>query len=346
MRHTEIPVQVMHCLEALPMDAHPMGVLLTGISALGTLHPEANPAMSGSGVYKSQEICDKQCVRLIAKMANLGAYAYHRKTGRMPAPPTQKLSFSENFLYMLDAGHDSNYKPHPRLARALDIMFILHAEHEMNCSTAAARHLASSGVDVYTAMAGAVGALYGPLHGGANEAVLRMLGRIGSVANIPAFIEGVKNKKEKLFGFGHRVYKNFDPRAKLIKEVAEEVFSIVGRDPMIDIATALQDIALKDEYFVSRKLYPNVDFYSGLVYRAMGFPTDFFTVLFAIPRAAGYLAHWRSVATALWSTPEPPCPRATVSLQSSGRLAQNSLCAGGFVPARQLFKMLPFYWLF
>jgi len=174
-----------------------------------------------------------------------------------------------------------------------DILFILHAEHEMNCSTAAVRHLASSGVDVYTAVMGAVGALYGPLHGGANEAVLRMLSRIGSVENIPAFIAGVKAKKEKLFGFGHRVYRNFDPRANIIKELSTEVFAITGHDPLIEVAKALQDAALSDDYFVQRKLYPNVDFYSGLVYRAMGFPPQFFTVLFAVPRIVGYCAHWR-----------------------------------------------------
>merc|ERR1719299_314549 len=214
---------------------------------------------------------------------------------RRPPPPQQGLGYAESFLYMLDAAADGStgYRPNPRLAKALDIMFVLHAEHEMNCSTAAARHLASSGVDVYTAISGATGALYGPLHGGANEAVLRMLDRIGTVENIPAFLEGVKNREEKLFGFGHRVYKNFDPRAKIIRRVADEVFEITGKDPLIQVATELERAALTDEYFVKRKLYPNVDFYSGLVYRAMGFPPDFFTCLFTIPRCAGWLAHWR-----------------------------------------------------
>jgi len=243
--------------------------------------------------FGSVQVQDKQIIRLIGKIPTLSALAYHKCTGRKAAPPNQRLTYAENFLFMLDGGMSPDYRPNPRLARALDIMFILHAEHEMNCSTAAARHLASSGVDVYTAMAGAVGALYGPLHGGANEAVLRMLERIGKVENIPAFIAGVKSKKEKLFGFGHRVYRNFDPRARIIKEVAEEVFTITGRDPMIEIAKALQDAALSDEYFVQRRLYPNVDFYSGLVYRAMGFPPQFFTVLFALPRIVGYCAHWR-----------------------------------------------------
>ncbi|CAN1351765.1 Citrate synthase 3, peroxisomal [Linum perenne] len=223
----------------------------------------------------------------------IAAAAYLRLAGRPPVLPSSNLSYSENFLYMLDSLGNREYKPNPRLARVLDILFILHAEHEMNCSTSAARHLASSGVDVYTALAGAVGALYGPLHGGANEAVLKMLSEIGSVENIPDFIEGVKNRKRKMSGFGHRVYKNYDPRAKVIKKLADEVFSIVGRDPLIEVAVALEKAALSDEYFVKRKLYPNVDFYSGLIYRAMGFPTEFFPVLFAIPRMAGYLAHWR-----------------------------------------------------
>lgn len=349
MRHTALPTQVIDAMNALPQDAHPMGVLLTGICALSTMHPEANPALAGQNIYKTRAVQDKQIVRLLGKVRagpvrctstvfahhchtiitlpaarraphcslaqpltpadpcfthlcaspspqvpTIAAYAYHKSTARVPAPPNQKLGYTENFMYMLDgANSGTNYRPHPKLVRALDIMFILHAEHEMNCSTAAVRHLASSGVDVYTAMAGGVGALYGPLHGGANEAVLRMLARIGSLENIPAFLEGVKAKKEKLFGFGHRVYRNFDPRAKIIKEVAEEVFAIAGRDPLIEVAKALQDAALQDEYFVSRKLYPNVDFWSGLVYRAMGFPPAFFTVLFALPRIVGYCAHWR-----------------------------------------------------
>ncbi|GFR42004.1 hypothetical protein Agub_g2818 [Astrephomene gubernaculifera] len=298
MRHTALPTSVLATVAAMPHDAHPMGVLMTGICALSTLHPEQNPALAGQNVYKSREIQDKQIVRLIGKVPALAALAYHKATGRSAAPPNQRMDYAENFLYMLDGASNPAYRPNPRLSRALDIMFILHAEHEMNCSTAAVRHLGSSGVDVYTAVAGAVGALYGPLHGGANEAVLRMLARIGTVENIPAFIEGVKNRKEKLFGFGHRVYRNFDPRAKIIKDVAEkEVFPLVGIDPLIEVAKALQDAALADEYFVSRKLYPNVDFYSGLVYRALGFPPQFFTVLFAIPRIVGYCAHWRESLT-------------------------------------------------
>lgn len=292
-RHSAVPATVEQAINSLPHDAHFMGSILVGINALSTCHPEQNPALAGQEVYKSKEIQDKQIVRLIGKIPAIAALAYHRASGRNAAPPNQSLSYSENFLYMLDASNKVNYKPNPKLTRAMDIMFILHAEHEMNCSTAAARHLASSGVDVYTAIGGAVGALYGPLHGGANEAVLRMLERIGSVENIPKFIEGVKNRKEKMFGFGHRVYKNYDPRATIIKQVAEDVFAIAGRDPLIDIAVELEKIARSDDYFVSRKLYPNVDFYSGLVYRSMGFPPQFFTVLFAIPRVTGYLSHWR-----------------------------------------------------
>ncbi|KAJ0479207.1 putative transferase [Helianthus annuus] len=247
----------------------------------------------GQDLYKSKPVRDKQIVRILGKAPTIAAAAYLRMAGRPPVLPSSNLSYSENFLYMLDSMGDKSYKPNPRLARVLDILFILHAEHEMNCSTAAARHLASSGVDVYIALAGAVGALYGPLHGGANEAVLKMLNEIGTVDNIPEFIEGVKNRKRKMSGFGHRVYKNYDPRAKVIKKLAEEVFSIVGRDPLIEVAIALEQATLSDEYFVKRRLYPNVDFYSGLIYRAMGFPTEFFPVLFAIPRMAGYLSHWR-----------------------------------------------------
>jgi len=192
---------------------------------------------------------------------------------------------------MLDRLNE-DYKPNPVLVRALDVLFILHADHELNCSTAAMRHLASSGVDPYTAVAGAAGALYGPLHGGANEAVLRMLEKIGDVSKVSAFIEDVKTKKVKLMGFGHRVYKNYDPRAKIIQKIAHEVFEVVGDEPLIDVAIALEKAALSDEYFIKRKLYPNVDFYSGIIYKAMGFPTDMFPVLFAIPRTVGWLAHW------------------------------------------------------
>ncbi|KAA0054523.1 hypothetical protein IC582_026407 [Cucumis melo] len=292
-QHSAVPQGLLDIIQAMPHDAHPMGVLVSAMSALSVFHPDANPALRGQDLYKSKQVRDKQIARIIGKAPTIAAAAYLRLAGRPPVLPSSNLSYSENFLYMLDSLGNRSYKPNPRLARVIDILFILHAEHEMNCSTSAARHLASSGVDVFTALSGAVGALYGPLHGGANEAVLKMLSEIGTVDNIPGFIEGVKNRKRKMSGFGHRVYKNYDPRAKVIRKLAEEVFSIVGRDPLIEVAVALEKAALSDEYFVKRKLYPNVDFYSGLIYRAMGFPPEFFTVLFAIPRMAGYLAHWR-----------------------------------------------------
>ncbi len=202
------------------------------------------------------------------------------------------MGYAENFLYMLDTLGDTNYKPHPVLVRAIDVLFILHAEHELNCSTSAIRHLSSAGTDVYTSVAGGAAVLYGPKHGGANEAVLRMLTKIGSVENIPDFIQKVKDRKELLYGFGHRVYKNFDPRATIIRKLTEDVFKVTGREPLIEIAMELERIALSDEFFIKRKLYPNVDFYSGIIYKAMGFPTDMFPLLFTIPRIAGWLAHW------------------------------------------------------
>ena len=293
MRHSALPSSVEEAIKALPHDAHPMGVLLTGLSALSTCHPEQNPALAGQNVYKSKEMVDKQIVRLVGKIPALAAWAYHRATGKQPAAPRQNLGYTENFLAMLDSNGRAEYAPNPRLAKALDVLFLLHAEHELNCSTSAVRHLSSSGVDVYSAVGGATAALYGPKHGGANEAVLRMLERIGDVKNVPAFIEGVKAKKELMSGFGHRVYRTTDPRARIVRQVADEVFSIVGRDPMIDIAMELERVARSDDYFVKRNLYPNVDWYSGLVYRAMGFPPQFFTVLFAVPRMSGWLAHWR-----------------------------------------------------
>merc|ERR1712038_23920 len=224
----------------------------------------------------------------------MAAFAYRHRMGKpYVAPPSHlKLTYAENFLYMLDKLTNSNYMPNKKLAKALDVLFILHADHELNCSTSAMRHLTSSGVDVYTAVSASVGALYGPRHGGANEAVLRMLQKIGSKENIPQFIEDVKARKVKLMGFGHRVYKNYDPRARIVRGIAKEVFDIVGREPLIEVAEALEKAALSDPFFIKRKLYPNVDFYSGLIYKSLGFPTDFFPVLFAIPRTVGWLAHW------------------------------------------------------
>ena len=292
-QHSAVPQGLLDIIQAMPHDAHPMGMVVSALSALSVFHPDANPALLGLDLYQSKQVRDKQIARVIGKIPTIAAAAYLRMAGRPPVLPSNNLSYSENFLYMLDSLGDRTYKPNPRLARALDILFILHAEHEMNCSTATVRHLASSGVDVYTALSGGAGALYGPLHGGANEAVLKMLSEIGTVEKIPEFIEGVKNRKRKLTGFGHRVYKNYDPRAKVVRKLAEEVFSIVGQDPLIELAIALEKAGLSDDFFIKRKLYPNIDFWSGLIYRAMGFPPEFFTVLFAIPRMSGYLAHWR-----------------------------------------------------
>lgn len=293
MRHTYVHEDLKKLMSSFRYDAHPMGMIISTVAAMGTFHPEANPALVSQDVYKDLKLRNKQIHRLIGTLPTISAFAYRHRIGRPFVNPAGKnLSYAENFLYMLDKLSHVNYRPHPRLARALDILFILHAEHEMNCSTAAMRHLTSSGVDVYTSIAGAAGALYGPRHGGANEAVLRMLQKIGSVEAIPSFVEKVKSKQIRLMGFGHRVYKNYDPRAKIIRRVAEEVFSILGKEPLIEVAVALEKVALSDPFFIERKLYPNVDFFSGLIYKAMGFPTDYFPVLFLIPRTVGWLAHW------------------------------------------------------
>jgi len=294
MKHTFIHEDLASMMKSFRYDAHPMGMLATTVCALGTLQPGANPALAGQDVYNDKKIRNKQLHRLIGSMPTMAAFAYRHRMGKpYVAPPSHlKLTYAENFLYMLDKLTNSNYMPNKKLAKALDVLFILHADHELNCSTSAMRHLTSSGVDVYTSVSASVGALYGPRHGGANEAVLRMLQKIGSKENIPQFIEDVKGRKVKLMGFGHRVYKNYDPRARIVRGIAKEVFDIVGREPLIEVAEALEAAALSDEYFIKRKLYPNVDFYSGLIYKAMGFPTDFFPVLFAIPRTVGWLSHW------------------------------------------------------
>jgi len=239
----------------------------------------------------------KQTFRIIAKMPTLAAYAYRHAMGRPYVYPDAGLGYTENFMSMLWKMTEPQYQAHPVLSRALDVLFILHADHEQNCSANAMRGIGSSQVDPYSAIAGAAAALYGPLHGGANEEVLRMLDAIGSIANIPAFIADVKAGKGKLMGFGHRVYKNYDPRAKVIKKLADEVFEVTGRNPKLDIALELERIALEDDYFVKRKLYPNVDFYSGLIYQAMGFPVEMFPVLFSIPRTAGWIAQWQEMIT-------------------------------------------------
>lgn len=293
MKHTMVHKDIGEMQKSFRYDAHPMGMLVSTIAALSTLHPEANPALQGSKIYKDPKFVNKQIYRLLGNLPTLAANAYRHRIGRDFNDPNTEFGYVENFLFMLDKLGPLKYKPHPVITRALDILFILHAEHELNCSTAAVRHLASSGVDVYTVVSGAAAALYGPLHGGANEAVLRMLEEIGTKDKIPAFIEDVKNKKRKLMGFGHRVYRNYDPRAKIIKGVAEEVFAIVGKEPLIELAIEIEKIALSDEYFIKKKLYPNVDFYTGVIYKALGFPTDMFPILFAIPRTVGWLAHWK-----------------------------------------------------
>jgi citrate synthase len=270
--------------EGFRHDAHPMGMLLANVGALSTFYPEAKKIDDEEERYMA-------AIRMIAKMPTLAAWAYRHSMGLPYVYPDNELGYSENFLSMLFK-MENTFEPDPRLAKALDILFILHADHEQNCSTNAVRSVGSSGVDPYSAVAGGVAALYGPLHGGANEAVLRMLRRIETIENIPDFLEGVKNRDERLMGFGHRVYKNYDPRARIIKKNVDEVLEATGDNPLLDIATELEKRALDDEFFTSRKLYPNVDFYSGLIYEAMGIPTDMFTVIFAIPRTSGWLAQW------------------------------------------------------
>jgi citrate synthase len=277
-------------IDAFRYDAHPMGILVSTVGALSTFYPDA------------KQLDDKQSRilqmhRLIAKMPTLAAYAYRHRRGLPYVYPDNDLSYSGNFLNMLFKMTEVKYTPNPVIEKALDVLFILHADHEQNCSASAMRSVGSSRVDPFSATAAACAALYGPLHGGANEAVVRMLNEIGSVANIPAYVEKVKNGDLRLMGFGHRVYKNYDPRAKVIKKMAYQVFDQVGKNPLIDIATELERIALEDEYFVERKLYPNVDFYSGLIYQSMGLPMDLFPVLFAIGRMPGWLSQWEEMLT-------------------------------------------------
>jgi citrate synthase len=283
--HTFVHENVKQFMAGYRYDAHPMGMLLSSVGALSTFYPDAPQ-------IKDPEIRYSHVVRLIAKMPTLAAFAYRHNMGQPYNYPVNDLSYPGNFLNMLFRMTELKYEPDPRLERALDILFILHADHEQNCSTSAVRSVGSSQVDPYSAVAAGVAALYGPLHGGANEAVLRMLRRIESVENIPDFIAGVKEGKERLMGFGHRVYKNYDPRAKIIKSAADDVFEVTGKNPLLDIALELEKIALEDDYFVKRKLYPNVDFYSGLIYEALGMPVGMFPVLFAIPRTSGWIAQW------------------------------------------------------
>jgi citrate synthase len=283
--HTFVHENVKSFMQGYRYDAHPMGMLLASVGALSTFYPDANQ-------IKDEEIRYMQIIRLIAKMPTLAAFAFRHNMGQPYVYPDNDLRYPGNFLNMLYKMTELKYQPDPRLERALDILFILHADHEQNCSTNAVRAVGSSQVDPYSAVAAGVAALYGPLHGGANEAVLRMLRRIETKENIADFISGVKDGKERLMGFGHRVYKNYDPRAKIIKKAANETFEVTGTNPLLDIALELEKIALEDEYFVDRKLYPNVDFYSGLIYEALGMPVDMFPVLFAIPRTSGWIAQW------------------------------------------------------
>jgi citrate synthase len=286
--HTMLHENIKKLMEAFQYDAHPMGVMISTIAAFSTFYPDAKKIFD-------EQSRKKQIHRLIAKVPTIAAYAFRHSIGRPYNYPDNDLSFTGNFLNMLFRMTELKYNSNPVLERALDVLFILHADHEQNCSTSAMRGIGSSHVDPYSAMAGAAAALYGPLHGGANEAVLRMLNEIGSVQNIPGFIKRVKGGEGRLMGFGHRVYKSYDPRAKIIKQTADEVFAVTGRNPLLDIALELERIALQDEYFVSRRLYPNVDFYSGLIYQAMGFPVEMFPVLFAIPRTAGWIAQWEEM---------------------------------------------------
>ena len=268
-------------------DAHPMGMFVSATAALGTFYDDAKDIFD-------KESFDRQVMRLVAKTPTIAAMCYRFSQGLPFVLPNNTMSYAENFLNMM-FNIGGAYEVNPVLSRAMDILFILHADHEQNCGTTAMRVVSSANTDPYTSTAAAASALYGPLHGGANEAVVRMLTEIGSIENVPAFIEGVKNGSGRLMGFGHRVYKNFDPRATIIKKTAYEVFEVTGKNPLLDIALKLEGVALNDDYFKSRKLYPNVDFYSGLIYQALGFPVDMFTVLFAIPRTVGWLAHMQEL---------------------------------------------------
>jgi len=288
--HTFVHENIKTLMQAFRYDAHPMGMFISTVAALSTFYPEANKVSDADNRLA-------QIKRLIAKVPTIAAYTYRHNRGLRYIYPDNDLSYTGNFLHMMFKMMDAKYAPNSTLERALDVLFILHADHEQNCSTNAMRAIGSSCVDPYSAMAGAAAALYGPLHGGANEEVLRMLSRIDNTRNIPDFIQRVKSGEGKLMGFGHRVYKNYDPRARIIKRVADEVFEVTGRNRLLDIALELERIALEDEYFISRKLYPNVDFYSGIIYQAMGLPEAMFPVMFAIPRTVGWLAQWQEMIT-------------------------------------------------
>jgi citrate synthase len=286
--HTFIHESIKKFLDGFHYDAHPMGMLISTIAALSTFYADAKDIFN-------EESRQKQTYRLIGKMPTLAAFAYRHSLGMPYAYPDNDLSYAGNFLSMLFKTTEMKYRPNPTLEHALDILFILHADHEQNCSASAMRNVGSSHVDPFSATAAATAALYGPLHGGANEEVLRMLMEIGSVAKVPAYVKRVKAGEVRLMGFGHRVYKNYDPRARIVKNVAYGVFELMGKNPLLEIALECERIALEDEYFVSRKLYPNVDFYTGLIYQSMGFPMTMFPVLFAIPRTSGWIAQWQEM---------------------------------------------------
>jgi citrate synthase len=288
--HTLLHENIKKFIDGFRYDAHPMGIVISAMAALSTYYPQSKKVQDA----ESRRL---QSYRLIGKMTTLAAFAYRHSRGLSYVYPSNDLSYTGNVLSMLFRMTERPYEPDPVLERALDVLFILHADHEQNCSTSAMRGVGSSQADPYVSIAAAAAALYGPLHGGANEAVLRMLSRIGNLDRIPDFIRRVKGGETRLMGFGHRVYKNYDPRARIIKRIADEVFQVTGRNPLLDIALELERIALEDEYFIQRKLYPNVDFYSGLIYQAMGFPVDMFPVLFAIGRTAGWVAQWQEMLT-------------------------------------------------
>jgi len=285
MHHTYVHENMAHLIEAYRYDAHPVSMMISAISSLSTFHNDSKDV-------DNEDVRNRQVLRILGKLPTIAAFTYRHRIGRPYNYPNSDLSYTANFLYMLDYMGQTTYEVNPVLAKALDVLFILHADHEQNASTSVMRSIGSAKSDPYSSMAGATAALYGPLHGGANEAVVKMLTEIGSVDNVPKYVERVKKGEFRLMGFGHRVYKNYDPRARIIKKIAYDVFEVTGTDPLLDIAIKLEEVALSDDYFIGRKLYPNVDFYSGIIYRAMRFPTDMFTVLFALGRAPGWIAQW------------------------------------------------------
>ncbi|KAH8662166.1 citrate synthase-like protein [Xylariales sp. PMI_506] len=303
MHHTYVHSDIENMFKSFRYDSHPMSMLTSAFATLGAFAPEANPSLAGQKLYtnaasgdlEALKVLDKQILRIIGKAPTLAAASYRMRQGRPFNRPAHGLSYTGNFLYLLDnlAGHE--YQPHPVLQKALDALFIIHADHEVNCSTATVLQVGSSLVDPYSVVAAGCAALYGPSHGGASESAIRMLIEIGSPENVPAFMEKVEKRERVLVGFGHRVYKNVDPRSTAIRELADEVFKVTGRNQLLDTALTLADYARKSEFMKSRNLYPNVDFYSGLIYQAMGFPLDFYPVLFAVPRCVGWLAHWRQM---------------------------------------------------